>query len=622
MKSLPVLLRMLLSLKVDLAVVFLFSCILVFYCSNPYVINPVEFTLYTKYFIPVGVLVWVIASFRLHILITKSIPLKWLTINEFVEKPIRILIKQISFLFIFFTIFQILTGVIISSAIVIIFSSSFGLFKLIFKLFWIYFTLPFIWSWVIGLFSSIIYSYYSHKKGILFFTVFLLWIMVIFSLEYGLDSFNIFIENRWPYIDPLFHLTFLKEKLLHQSVYLISSVGILLIVICFRQLSVGLTLTVTLILFVTFTTSSVQSKLWLDDETILANDNKLYNQIKNRIQSNIQFTNNWKITGVNVEPHSQYPIQIELTLDEREDLIRFSINEQFLIDHIESEGKNLEFKQQGRSVEVETTGIQSMVLYYKNTIGTSFHPLTSNNIILPFEANWYPQPTNSNHYIVDSNGTIHANVEANECGQVELVFGKGRYSWQGDNLGCLSIIKGPYKEIEIRETKLIVYQPFLTKKQNYIEMLEQLELVRDEICHLFKDLNFNNYCKSKTQTITIIPKSLSTTNLSLYDSTVSHGNFTFYVNPLLDVNHQPVTTHIEELSTFLIPYRLSEDVQFSIYISQYLIEKLDIEPIGYLEWIIEDSSITSKEWRSYTNLTLGEKEKVLLQMATEMGRRN
>ncbi len=100
MNSLPVLSRMIISLKIDLVLISLFSFILIIYCCNPYVINPAEFTLYTKYFIPVGFFVWLFASFRLHILITKSIPLKWLAVNQLVKNPIRIVFKQISVAFI------------------------------------------------------------------------------------------------------------------------------------------------------------------------------------------------------------------------------------------------------------------------------------------------------------------------------------------------------------------------------------------------------------------------------------------------------------------------------------------------------------------------------------------
>jgi hypothetical protein len=621
MTSFSVLLRMILSIKIDLVVISVFSSILIFYCSNPYVINPAEFTLYTKYFIPIGIFIWLLVSFRLHLLITNSIPINWLTINKLVKKPKRIVLSQISIAFICFLTLQILIAGIIASSTVITFSSGFDLFKLIFKLYWIYFALPFIWSWITGLSISIIYAYYSHKKAISFFGVFLLWIIALFSLEYGLVSFNVFIENRWPYINPLFNLTLLRENILVKLVYLICSIGVCFVFMKIRRTIVGFAISVILIIFVTFTTYSVQGKFQLD-EILLVNDYKLYHQIKDKTHGNIKMTDNWRITGVKVEPESQHPIQIELTLDEKEDLVRFSINEQFSIDHIESEGKNLEFKQQGSTVEVETNKVRSMVLYYKNTLGSSFYPLMSNVILLPFEANWYPQSINSNLYKVDSSGTLHTNVQTKSCKHVEIIEGEEDYSWHGDNLDCLSIMKGAYKQIEIEKTKLFVYEPFLTKKKNYIKLKDQLVSIRSELCKLFINLKDTNYCTNEIKTITIIPKSLSTTNLSLYDSTVTNGNYTFYVDPFLDVNYKPVTAHIEELATFLISYRLLENEQLSFFISQYLIEKLNIEPIGYLEWVMDNSSIKSEEWDRYTKLTIEEKEKVLIQMAKEMGRRD
>jgi hypothetical protein len=621
MTSFSVLLRMILSIKIDLVVIFVFSCILIFYCSNPYVINPAEFTLYTKYFIPIGIFIWLLVSFHLHLLITNSIPINWLTINELVKKPKRIVFNQIGIAFTCFLTLQILIAGIIASATVVTFSSGFDLFKLIFKLYWIYFALPFIWSWITGLSISIIYAYYSHKKAILFFGVFLLWIITLFSLEYRLVSFNIFIENRWPYINPLFNLTFLKENVLVKLVYLICSIGICFVFMKIRRTIVGFAISVILIIFVTYTTYIVQSKSQID-EILLANDYKLYHQIKDKAHSNIKMTGNWRITGVKVEPESQHPIQIELTLDQKEDLVRFSINEQFSIDHIESEGKNLAFKQLGSTVEVEANGVRSMVLYYKSTLGSSFYPLMSNVTLLPFEANWYPQSINSNLYTVDSSGTLHTNVQTKSCKHVEIIEGEEDYSWHGDNLDCLSIIKGAYKQIDIEKTKLFVYEPFLTKKKNYIKLKDQLVSIRNELCKLFINLKDTNYCTNEIKTITIIPKSLSTTNLSLYDSTVTNGNYTFYVDPFLDVNYKPVTAHIEELATFLIPYRLLENEQLSFFISQYLIEKLNIETIGYLGRITEKYSIKSEEWDQYTKLTIEEKEKALIQMAKEMGRKD
>lgn len=613
MKSLSILSRIVLRLKIEIVLISLFSCILVIYCSNPYVINPTEFTLYTKYFIPVGFFVWLLASFRIHLLITKSTPLKWLTINELLKKPIKIVIKQISIAFIFFLILQILIAGLIASIIVFAFSSGFDLFKFIYVLYLIYFALPFIWSWFTGLFISIIFTYYSQKKAVMFFVSVLLWIITVLYLEYGLFSFNIFIENRWPYIDPLYNLTILKNNVIVKLIYLTCSIALCFVFIKIRRSFVGFTISIIFIIVLSFTSYSVESKSWLD-ENILANDYKLYQQIKGKVQEDLKMTENWRVTGIEIEAESQHPIKIELTLDKKMKLVRFSINEQFSIAQIKSNGENLAFEQRGDIVEVQSNDVQSMILYYKNTIGTSFYPLMSEVILLPFEANWYPQPTKSNHYSIDSSGIFHPNVESKKCGNVEIVFGEKDYSWEGDSLDCLSIIKGAYKEIEIQEMKLLVYQPFLTQKKNYVELQDHLVSIRSELCNLFNNLGEENYCTSDIQTINIIPKSMNAKPLSLYDSTISNGNFTFYVNPLLDVNYKPVTAHIEELSTFLIPYRLLEKEQLSSYISQYLIEKLELETIGYLEWVMQDSSITPKQWEEFTKMTIQEKEKAIIQM--------
>lgn len=622
MKAFPVLSRMILSLKIELALILLYSCILIIYCSNPYVINPIEFTLYTKYFIPIGFLIWLLASFRLHLLIMQSIPLRWLAINEIVQKPMRIIAHQIGITFIYFLTLQIITAIVIASAIIISFSSGFDLFKLVLKLYLIYFILPLIWSWFIGLFISIIYTYYSHKKAIVLFSVFLLWLITIFSFEYRLMSFNIFIENRWPYIDPIHNLTSLKENVFIKLIYFLCSIGICFVFMRIRRTIIGYGISVVLIVSVIFLTFILQNQVQLNNETLLANDSKLYLQTKGQVHRDIKMTNNWRITGVKVEPNSQYPIQIELTLDQKEDLVRFSINEQFAIAYIKSKEKNLAFEQQGSIVEVQANGSKSMVLYYENTLGTSLYPLMPNVVLLPFEAKWYPQSTHSNHYSVDSSGTLHSNVETQQCEHVKLVTGGRNYSWQGNNLECLSIIKGAYEQIEIPKMKLLVYQPFLTKKKNYIELQNQLLSIRSELCHLFKDFKDINYCTSGIRNINIIPKSIGTTDLSIYDITVSNGSYTFYVNPFLDVNRKPVTAHIEELSTFLIPYRLLEDEQLSLFISKYLIEKLNIESIGYLEWMIANFPEGSDKWDYYNKLTLEEKEKFLIQMSREMRKRN
>lgn len=623
MKTYSVLLRMIYSLKIELVLVIAFTCIQVFYCINPYVINPVEFILYTKYLMVIGFIVWSYASFQLHNLILNSFPLKWLKLNEIIHNPTRIMVNQLFVVFISFLIFQLLIAGIIASTIIIIFESGFTLFKFIIKLYFIYFILPLVWSWFIGLMLSVIYTYYSFKKFILVFSVFFIWLIVIFYFDYSLTRFNLFIENYRPYIDPVFNLQFINENLFMKLLLIFVSILVFVLFIKFKNLIGGFILSSVIIIFaMIFLTSNIQDR-YLIDKTLLFNNNKLYEQVKNNKNVKIgdNLSKDWEITSIRVDPSDKHPIKVELTLNKKKDIVYLYLNEQFEIEKVKSEGEKLNFKQDGNLVKIETHGVKSLSLYYKNTIGTSFYPLMKNVILLPHQSNWYPQTNNFQNYIIDSHGTLHTNSELKKCKQFELIIGKTKYQRKGNNFDCLSILTGPYKELEIQKTKFVVYQPFLTKKKNFINLLKELRLIRDEICNMFlneiENMSLNpNYCKEDIHTITIIPKTIETDSLSIYDSSLSNGNYIFYVNLFLDVNYKPVTEHVIELATFLIPYKLLEDEKLSLLLSYYLIEKLNIEPMGYLDEVMKNvSTIELEEWDNFIQLTTDEKEEFLKQIA-------
>ncbi|WP_244513431.1 hypothetical protein [Oceanobacillus limi] len=375
-------------------------------------------------------------------------------------------------------------------------------------------------------------------------------------------------------------------------------------------------ISIAFLFFITYGVYSAEYNLQIDKK-LLANDYQLYQQVEDTVKNNTEMTDNWRITGVDLEAESEYPIRIRLSIDKGSDLVRFSINEQFSISHVLSQNKNLEFEQYRNVVEIATNGVQSLTIYYEETLGTSFFPITSNVIYLPAESNWYPQYKNLKQYTVDSIGNFHSNVETNSCKRNEIVFGQSNYSWQGNNPNCLSIIKGPYERLEIHDTDLVIYQPFTTKRSNYVELKEHLLVVQNELCQLFYSSKDKLNCSVDPHSIVITPKSIGTDAFSLYDSTTHNGQYTFYVNPFLDVNDRPVTTHLMELSTFLIPYRLLEDEKLSILVSQYLNEKLDIETTGYINWVRDSSSITSEEWDDFSGLSIGDKEKILKHMFSE-----
>ncbi|WP_231925954.1 hypothetical protein [Geobacillus thermoleovorans] len=568
--------RMASRLKAEAIFILVFSGALMFDCLNPHTINPAEWILYTKYLVPIGMAVWLLFSFRLHLSLFASMPIHWIAMNDIIRNPQKIVFCQALIAFVCFFVLQMALAGIIAGAVVINYSAGWDLFAFLFPLYVIHFLLPFLWAWMIGLSTSAVYAYHSPKKAMLLVGVLVLWIIVLFSLEYRNPSFSLWVNHRWPYIDPLFSLTFQKERMLIKLAYILSSIAVYGVFRSMRRSFAGLAASAIFLTVATSFLQHAQSKFQLDD-ILLANDVKLYQQIKHQDQTkNIPLNGYWKIKEIEVNPKSTYPIKVTLSLHPKERTVRFSINEQFQIDHIQGGGKRLPFQQQGNVVQVETNGAPSMTIYYRHTFGSTFYPLTSGVTLLPFEANWYPQPVDSKLYYIDSSGTLHSNVETKTCTRVKMIVGKEKYRWRGDHPLCLSMINGPYKQIQVQHTRFLVYKPFLTTARNYMELKRQLVSIRNELCHVFPDLANIDYCTKEVKSVSIIPKSINTTNLSLYDSTVADGNYTFYIDPFLDVNGSPATKHIQELAAFFIPYRLFENERIGLFAGLYLMEKLHI----------------------------------------------
>ncbi|MED4972494.1 hypothetical protein E5Z46_15510 [Geobacillus kaustophilus NBRC 102445] len=609
--------RMASRLKAEAIFILVFSGALMFDCLNPHTINPAEWILYTKYLVPIGMAVWLFFSFRLHVSLFTSTPIHWIAMNDIMPNPQTIVFCQALIVFVCFFAWQLALAGIIAGAVVINYSAGWDLFTFLFPLYLIHFLL---WAWMIGLSTSAVYAYHSPKKAMLLVGVFVLWIIVLFSLEYRNPSFSLWVNHRWPYIDPLFSLTFQKERMLIKLAYILSSIAVYGVFRSMRRSFAGLAASAIFLTVATSFLQHAQSKFQLDD-ILLANDVKLYQQIKHQDQTkNIPLNGYWKIKEIEVNPKSTYPIKVTLSLHPKERTVHFSINEQFQIDHIQGGGKRLPFQQQGNVVQVETNGAPSMTIYYRHTFGSTFYPLTSGVTLLPFEANWYPQPVDSKLYYIDSSGTLHSNVETTTCTRVKMIVGKEKYRWRGDHPLCLSMINGPYKQIQVQHTRFLVYKPFLTTARNYMELKRQLVSIRNELCHVFPDLANIDYCTKEVKSVSIIPKSINTTNLSLYDSTVADGNYTFYIDPFLDVNGSPATKHIQELAAFFIPYRLFENERIGLFAGLYLMEKLHIPSIGYGNRIAEKSSIDSTAREHYMALSMKEKENILIQLVQERGR--
>nr|WP_231559810.1 MULTISPECIES: hypothetical protein [Geobacillus] len=86
--------RMASRLKAEASFIFVFSGVLMFVCLNPHTTNPAEWILYTKYLVPIGMAVWLLFSFRLHVSLFTSTPIHWIAMNDIMPTPQKIVFCQ------------------------------------------------------------------------------------------------------------------------------------------------------------------------------------------------------------------------------------------------------------------------------------------------------------------------------------------------------------------------------------------------------------------------------------------------------------------------------------------------------------------------------------------------
>lgn len=618
-KSFNLLLRLCLQLKKELYIIVFISLFTIFYCVNPYVINPFEFTLYTNLIIPIGFIIWLFISLRIHLAVVSSIPLEWLKLNKVSNSPKKILFYQIILILILFIVLQLLICLIISSIIVIIFSSNIILFKSIFNLYTIYYSLPFLWAWLIGGTIGTLYLLHPYKQPNLYTIIVSLWILTVYMLEIWISPVNIIIDNDLFYIDPIINFAFLVKNTIFKCMLIIVLITVYGLFIKLKNQSIKVILSFMVIFFTTTTIYSSDHQTSLESE-LMKNDYSLFNNLNSGLETDLEIFNDWSVTGIYYEAESEYPLISEITLHQEKENIEFTLNEQFSISHIQSEDVKLSFDEKENVYSVETIGLEKLLIYYKFTKGTSFYPLTKEVTYLPYQANWYPQNNNITHYKIDETGSIQPNIQTYECEKVQTELIGNSFEWKGDDVNCLTLINGPYEKVKIQGTELVVYNPFLTKKENYINLKGELGDIKEELCTLIEKgrIERDSYCMFDINEINIIPKSINSSPISLYDSTITQGSYTFNVNLFLDVNYNPVTTYLTEIATILIPFRILENEEISLYISTYLIEKLDIKTHGQIEFLLHTHGIEDAGLDKFSQLSLIDKEKFIIQRLSEL----
>src|SRR5699024_4706427 len=234
----------------------------------------------------------------------------------------------------------------------------------------------------------------------------------------------------------------------------------------------------------------------------------------------------WEINNVELSSKDGTTIKVKINNINNRKHINFSLNEQFTLSNIVYQDKTLKYTRKDNIVKVETEGVPYITILYDETIGTSIYPVLNGMTYLPFQSNWYPQKRDINHYELDADGNIEPNVDIAKCDDLMIVQ-KSNFKWDGNQTKCLSIIDGPYHNFIFNDIQFIVYIPFLTKTENYSELIRNINKVNDEICKFSKR---ENNCPSElVKSISIIPKSLSTSHTSVFDAVNINGHYTFNV---------------------------------------------------------------------------------------------
>lgn len=597
--------RLLNSLKVGLILVSFYSVLLTIYSVNWFSLNPFEFILYTRYFIIPGIILWSIFSCRYYLKMFKNVPLNWLNINSLDEKP-----ERINFRFIFtstalFSVVILINGLVISVILQLVYVSNLIMFVHIFKAYLAYYFSPFLLAWILGIYIAYLVTSYSKIKQITFIITTLILFTTTFYIDYS-KNLNLFANWTDQYIHPILNFGDLTDMMFQKLLIFVTITLLFLLVIKFgNYFTIIFSLALVILCIVNIPYIS-QNNL---EQILRMNDYKLYEKLTERNDSTIQLEGDWELESIEYVAEGEIPIKVRINNIHRNEYISFSLNEQFEIEVFNAGDKKLDYTREKNLIRIDTERATEIEIQYKDTIGTSIYPILKKFTYLPFYSNWYPEKVNINHYGVDPVGYIEPNVENSSCKNAYI---SSEYSVNfeiNNEYDCLSIISGPFHHFKLDEISWVVYIPFLTTKNNYSELVNNIGKIKKVVCTMS---NSGEDCISDViKGISIVPKSLSTSPVSVLDTVETNGYYNFNVNIFTDIGRNPITTHLSELATVQLAYGAVKNEELSIFMGQYILEILNMESQGHIDLLAVEYEIDDEEWDKYKLLNLVAKEQYL-----------
>lgn len=419
-------------------------------------------------------------------------------------------------------------------------------------------------------------------------------------------NLNQLVNWRDQFIHPILNFGDLTVVNFPKLIFFITITLLFLLVIKFRGNFVIIFSITAVVLYLTNTSFIPSNTI---DQKLRMNDAKLYERLKERDDFNRQLSEDWELKNIEYLAEGNTPIKVIIDNVHRNKHINFSLNEQFEIAAITAEDKILDYTREKNLISVNTEGSTEIEIQYEATIGTSIYPMLKKFTYLPFYSNWYPEKIHINHFELDHMGNIEPNVETSSCKNPYI---SPEYSVKleiNNEYDCLSIIRGPFYHFKLDEINWVVYIPFLTTKNNYSELVNNIEKIKGVVCTIS---NLSGDCIPKMiEGISIVPKSLSTSPVSVLDMVETNGYYHFNVNIFTDVGSSSITTHLSELAAVQLAFEAIKDVELSIFMGQYIVELLNIESAGHVDLLVAQYDINQEEWHKYKSLDLTSKEQYL-----------
>lgn len=599
------------SKKANVIVLIIFMVIFTIYCCNPYVINPAEFTLYTKYFIPIGVLVWGWIGYQLWTAVEQVLP------TDFFDEDIRL--KKLSvysklifgLILLFICIFQLIQGALIATVITFIFNSSIKLTWWLFKLYFIHFGMAFIISSLIGMVCCIWMTRKKSIVSILLCIILLFEFIFVIGREFVGERIELLILNRFIYIDPIFSLTNANEQATWKLLFLF----ICLIALVFSLiLKMNKPLVILLpLLFLFFNVKSVDVFSKQASEVDLVNeDKKLMNLIEHSSGHFNGSMDGWNMEKIEFDLNSKI-FHVVMDVKPNKEKINFSLNEQFKITKIISKDGTLDFKQSGHIVTVNTNGKgKEIELFYTSKMGSYFFNIFEKSIYLPYFANWYPQ-SNVNSIYTFNQASNYIEIENNSgiCTQMDLKVVHQKFVWQGENAPCITLVKGNYTKTTIGGVDFLIYDSMIAKDEQYKMILKNLENIQKEYCQISSR---RNLCDHPIQSILIKPKQGYLPYISYSDVIVHQGFYIISVDPFSDVNTDPISKYVSEIASIALADDYFEDQGLRYYAADYISERLGFNKLNYLSLMMQEKKEQPANWDEFIKLNLGDKKKFIHKM--------